>query len=118
MAVAGVVLVAGHPANHRGFMERFAGMHELSTTSAGILFKTPRGTIEVVTPSAYVDRFGTSPPDSARGARLAALRFAVRDPGVAEAVFKKAAIRYTRHGDGLVVGPDVAMGSSLVFGLD
>ena len=57
-------------------------------------------------------------PHSFTPARLAALRFAVRDPGVAEAVFKKAAIRYARHGDGLVVGPDVAMGSSLVFGLD
>ena len=62
------------------------------------LLKTPRGEIEVMNPHAYADHFGTKPPDTTDGARLAALRFSVRDLAAAEAIFKKAAIPYAKHG--------------------
>ena len=38
-----------------------------------------RGEIQVMQPDAFRDRFGAEPPTTERGARLAALRFAVRD---------------------------------------
>jgi len=117
-SVAGVVLVADNPADHHIFMEAFSGVRDLHATSAGILLRTPRGTIEVMNPHAYADRFGMNPPDTTDGARLAALRFSVRDPAAVEAISKKAAIPYAKHLDRLVIGPDVAFGTSLIFGLD
>jgi hypothetical protein len=116
--VSGVVLVADNPADHHIFLEAFSGVRDLHATSAGIALKTPRGMIEMVNPQAYTDHFGTKPPDTTEGARFAALRFSVREPAVTEAIFKKAAIPYAKHMDLLVVGPDVAMGASLIFGLD
>jgi len=116
--VAGVVLVAENPADHHVFLEAFSGVRDLHATSAGIALVTPRGTIEVMNPLAYADHFGVKPPDTTQGARLAALRFSVRDMAVVEAISKKAAIQYTKRMDRLVVGPDAAMGASLIFGLD
>jgi hypothetical protein len=118
IGVAGVVLVAENPADHHVFLEAFSGVRDLHATSAGIALATPRGTIEVMNPLAYADHFGVQPPDTTEGARLAALRFSVRDMAVVEAISKKAAIQYTKRMDRLVVGPDVAMGASLIFGLD
>ena len=62
--------------------------------------------------------FGMRPPDTSNSARLAAIRFSVRDPAAPEAVFKNAAIPYTKYMDRLIVGPDVAMGATLIFDLD
>jgi hypothetical protein len=116
--VASIVLVAENPADHHVFLETFSGVRDLHATSAGIRLKTPRGTIEVMNPLAYADHFGVQPPDTTEGARLAALRFSARDMAEVEAISKKAAIQYTKHMDRLIVGPDVAFGASLIFGLD
>jgi len=78
-AAAGVVLVAGNPSDHHIFLEAFTGQRDLLATSAGISIKTPRGEIQVMQPDAFRDRFGVEPPSTERGARLAALRFVVRD---------------------------------------
>lgn len=116
--VTAVVLVAENPADHHIFLETFSGVRDLHATSSGISLKTPRGTIEMMNPSAYADHFDVQPPNTAAGARLAAVCFSVRDLAVVETISKKAAIRYTKHMDRLIVGPDVAMGASLIFGLD
>ena len=67
-------------------------------------------------PDAFRERFGTEPPATARGARLAALRFAVRDLGGGRP--KRCGPRTSqvpsRMGR-IVVGPDTAMGATLVF---
>src|SRR3954451_16631178 len=78
-AVAGVVLVADNPSDHHIFLSAFTGEREMLATSSGITIKTPRGEIQVMTPAAFRDHFGTQPPDTIGGARLAALRFAARD---------------------------------------
>ena len=116
--VAGVVLVADNPADHHVFLEVFSGVRDLHATSSGIALVTPRGMIEVMNPLAYADHFGAQPPGTTEGARLAALRFSVRDLAAVEAISKKAAIQYTKRMNQLVVGPDVALGASLIFGLD
>jgi hypothetical protein len=78
-AVAGVVAVAEQPEQHRRFFEVFADSHA-SAGSDGFAIATPRGTIDVLTPAAFLRRFGVKAPDMSRGARLAALRFAVTSP--------------------------------------
>ena len=78
--VAGVVLVADNPSDHHIFLSAFAGERELLATSAGI-------TVEDAARRDPGDGPGGVPrsfrhrrrPTRRDGARLAALRFAVRD---------------------------------------
>jgi hypothetical protein len=72
--IAGMVAVAGDPARHRKFMEKFAG-ETAKENGDGFTIATPRGAIDVMTPEAYERRFGLPAPDASGGARLAALRF-------------------------------------------
>ncbi len=73
--VVGIVAVAEDPARHLAFVENFAGA-AAQPSSDGFMIATPRGSIEVTTPAAFLRRFGVPAPDVKRGARLAALRFA------------------------------------------
>jgi hypothetical protein len=114
-AVAGVVLVAGNPSDHHIFLEAFTGERNLLATSAGISVKTPRGDIQVMQPDAFRDRFGVEPPPTERGARLAALRLAVRNLDAAAKSLQTAAIASSNRMGRVVVGPDIAMGATLVF---
>lgn len=114
-AVTGVVLVAENPSDHHIFLSAFTGQRELLATSAGISIQTPRGEIQVMSPAAFHNHFGATPPDCSRGARLAALRFGVANPGMAMAVMRAAGIAATERMGRAVVAPDVAMGATLVF---
>jgi hypothetical protein len=114
-AVAGVVLVADNPSDHHIFLSAFSGERELLATSAGITIKTPRGEIQVFTPTAFHDHFGTPPPGTAQGARLAAIRFAMRDRGALLAALKTGKVRSSQAMGRIVVGPEVALGATLAF---
>lgn len=114
-AVAGVLLVADNPSDHHIFLEAFTGQRDLLATSAGLSIKTPRGEIQVMQPDTFRDRFGVEPPDTARGARLAALRFGVRDlDAVSERLRTQSVASSSRMGR-IVIGPDNALGATLVF---
>jgi hypothetical protein len=58
------------------------------------------------------------PPDVARGPRLAALRFLVRDLAATAAVVSSNGIAAATAGSRIVVGPDTAFGATLVFESD
>jgi hypothetical protein len=114
--VASVVLVADRPDDHRHFLRAFAGVGELSAAAGGgFAVKTPRGDIEVIDPKGFTERFGTAPPDTGRGARLAALRFTVPDLAAPRAIFQAAGIDFTDLTQRLVVGPERALGATLAF---
>jgi hypothetical protein len=110
--VAGVVFVAENPSDHHIFLKAFAGVSDLQATSAGIAIATPRGEIQVMDPAAYRLHFVVEPPDTARGMRLAAIRFAVRDMELAR---DKAGSSANEHMGKLVVAPATAHGATLVF---
>jgi catechol 2,3-dioxygenase-like lactoylglutathione lyase family enzyme len=114
-AIAGVVLVAENPSQHHIFLSAFTGERALLATSAGIAVKTPRGEIQVMGPAAYRDHFGVEPPDTARGARLAALRFAVRNIDDTIELLQEAQLAPDVHIGRVIVGPDAAMGAALAF---
>src|SRR3954468_10468406 len=82
--VAGVVLVAENPSDHHIFLSAFTGERELQATSSGITAPTPRGDIRVMDPAAFADRYELAAPDVTAGARLAAIRFEVREHGALE----------------------------------
>jgi hypothetical protein len=114
-AVAGVVLVADNPSDHHIFLSAFTGERELLATSAGIAIKTPRGEIQVLTPTAFHDHFGTPPPRTADGARLAAVRFAVRNRDALLAALETGKVRSSQALGRIVVGPEVALCATLAF---
>ena len=110
--VSGVVFVAENPADHHVFLKAFSGVSDLQSTSTGITIETPRGEIQVMDPAAYRLHFAVEPPDVARGMRLAAIRFALRDPAAARAALGTSA---SERMNKLVVGPEVVHGATLVF---
>jgi hypothetical protein len=114
-AVAGVVLVAENPADHHVFLSVLVGKRDLLATSTGITVKTPRGEIQVMDPAAFRSHFGTATPDLGRGARLAALRLAVRQPEVTQTVLREAGIGFVEVMGRIVVTPEQAMGATIAF---
>jgi catechol 2,3-dioxygenase-like lactoylglutathione lyase family enzyme len=112
--VAGVVLAAQDPGSHARFLAALAGA-ESRVIANGVTIKTPRGDIEVLTPAAFVRRFGVSAPDVSRGARLAALRISVEDATRLDGVPSAAGISGIYAGNATVIGPGDAMGAVLVF---
>ena len=113
--IAGIVLVADRPDGHRAFLSAFTGQCDVQTIATDISVQTPRGEIQVMAPASFARHFGTAPPDTVRGARLAAARFAVRDMAVARSALQAGKIRFSEQAQRLVVGPDIALGATLVF---
>lgn len=114
-AVAGVVMVADNPADHHIFLSAFVGERELLATSSGINVPTPRGDIQVMDPAAFTQHFGVAAPDISHGARLAALRVTVRDVAAAVKALQAAGVPASMRMGRIVVGPQAAMGATLVF---
>ena len=59
--------------------------------------------------------FGAAPPDTARGARLVALRFAVRSLGATASLLAGSRLVVGEYGGRLIVGPQQGLGAMLVF---
>jgi glyoxalase-like protein len=113
--IAGAVLVAENPTDHHIFLSAFTGERELVATSGGVAAPTPRGDIRIMDPAAFHDRFGVAAPDITRGARLAAVRFTVRDRDALLAALRRGGIAFAAHMDAIVVAPQAALGATLVF---
>ncbi|MGH6665117.1 MAG: VOC family protein [Pseudolabrys sp.] len=112
--ITGVVAVAPEPVRHRKFMEGFAGA-QAEPRGDGFTVATPRGAIEVVTPAAFLHRFGVKAPDVSGGARLAALRFSVADASLLQGLPELAGFAGLNAGNAAVIGAQGAMGAVLVF---
>ncbi|HXX06469.1 MAG TPA: VOC family protein [Pseudolabrys sp.] len=112
--VAGVVLVAQDPNNHADFLSVFADTRYAQTPD-GLVIRTPRGEIEVVSPDSFLRRYGVKAPVVARGARLAAIRFTVAQPSRLQAVPELAGMAGLYVGNAAVIGSEDAMGAVLIF---
>jgi hypothetical protein len=113
--ITGIVMVSENPEDHRHFVSSFAGERHIDADANGILVATPRGVIQVMNPSAWHGATGTEPPDSTRGAHLAAIRFAVPDEAAALSALKSSGIAASERGGSVVVPPDAAHGATLIF---
>lgn len=112
--VAGVVAVADAPERHRNFFEVFTGATAVAGDD-GFAIATPRGAIDVVTPAAFVRRFGVKAPDVALGSRLAAVRFQAAQADLLEAAPELAGLAGLYAGNATAIGAEDAMGAVLVF---
>jgi catechol 2,3-dioxygenase-like lactoylglutathione lyase family enzyme len=114
IGITGAIGVAERPDQHRAFMQHFAGA-PAAEQDGGFTIATPRGTIDMMTPADFVRRFGVAAPDVSRGARLAALRFAVDDRSRLQGLPEQAGIAGLEAGNRAIVGRNDAMGAVLVF---
>ncbi len=113
--LAGVVMVADNPADHHIFLSNLVGERELVATSSGITVPTPHGDIQVMHPAAYAQQLGLAAPGLLQGARLAALRFAVRDVSAAVRCLQGAQVPSAMRMGRIVVGPQEAFGAAIAF---
>jgi len=113
--IAGAVLVAQNPADHHIFLSAFTGERELHAGSGVLTAPTPRGDIRIMDPAAFRARFGIEAPDCAAGARLAAVRFMVRERGALHGALKAGGIAFAEHIGQTVIAPAVAFGATIVF---
>ena len=113
--IGGSVLVAQNPADHHIFLSAFTGERELHAGSGVLTAPTPRGDIRVMDPAAFQARFGIDAPDCAAGARLAAVRFTVRERKVLHGGLAAGGIAFTEHMGQTIVAPAAALGATLVF---
>jgi hypothetical protein len=113
--IAGAVIVAENPSDHHIFLSAFVGERELVATSSGITAHTPRGDLQIMNPAAFESHFGVAPPDVGAAARLAALRFTLRDRDALTGALDAGAVPFVSHMGHMVVGPRDAIGATLVF---
>jgi glyoxalase-like protein len=113
--VHGVVLVADNPTDHHIFLEAYTGQRALHSTSIGLTAQTPRGSIEVVEPVSFADRFGVTPAVEGDEMTLAALRIGVSWRARVESQLKASGIAFERRGKTVIVKPEDAFGATLVF---
>jgi Glyoxalase-like domain len=113
--IAGAVLIAQNPADHHIFLSAFTGERELHAGSGVLTAPTPRGDIRVMDPAAFRARFGIDAPDCASGARLAAVRFAVRERAALHHALKAGSIPFAEHMGQTVIAPAAALGATIVF---
>jgi hypothetical protein len=114
-AIGAIVLVAENPSDHHIFLSAFSGVRDLHSTSAGVTVETPRGAIQAMDPEAFRLHYGVAAPDVSGGARLAAARFIVRDLAAMRALLAKTDIAESEHMGRIVIGPETALGATLVF---
>lgn len=112
VGLAGVVIVANEPGDHRAFLSAFA---DVPPDPNAVVAKTPRGEIAVVHSAAFFNAFGVEAPDVSGGARLAALRFKVTDIAAAEDALAAAEFEASIETDRIVVGSNDALGATIVF---
>jgi len=113
--IAAAVLVAENPTDHHIFLSAFAGERDLKVTSSGITVNTPRGAIQIVDPAAFRIRYGFESPDVSSGARLAAVRFQLRDLAAARVQLHRGGIDAAEHIGRLIIGPAIVHGATLVL---
>jgi hypothetical protein len=113
--IAGAVITAENPTDHHIFLSAFTGERELHAASGAVTAPTPRGDIKVMDPAAYRTRFNTEPADISQGARLAAMRFSVRDKAALIGALERGQVAHADHMGATVIAPETALGATLVF---
>jgi hypothetical protein len=113
--IAGVTMVAENPADHAAFFRAFCGVDDVKSNSNGIAIKTPRGVIQVIDCTAYRQHFAVEPPDLTHGARLAAVRFALRDKAALMSALGKGDVAPTERMGSVIVPSNAAHGVTLIF---
>ncbi len=112
VGVASVMLTAENPTDHHIFLTAFTGIRDFTSTSTGLVFETPRGDVEMMTPVAFARRCGVMVDDAPR---IRGLRFAVADLEETALRFGVNGVSAVRRGGWLMVGPEDMDGVVVAF---
>lgn len=110
--IESVMLTAENPTDLHIFFSAFTGIRDFVSTSTGLVFATPRGSIEVMTPVAFASRCGVRVDEQSR---LRGLRFGVTNLDQTVMLFETSGISFVRKGDWIIVWPDETQGTVIVF---
>jgi hypothetical protein len=113
--IPGVVMVADNPTDHHIFLKAFTGVSDLHSSSLGITARAENGDVDIMSPTAFRDRYGVAPEVRGEGMTLNAIRFAVTDIRHTEATLVSGGAKPQRHVGRLVVPPDQVFGATLIF---
>lgn len=113
--VLGVVMIANDPQSHRVFLKAYVGAGEVISHAVGVTAHAENGDIEILQPSAASDLLGLPVKASGEGMTLNAIRIGVADLEGTEAMHKQNGLVVRRHGERLIVPPDLAYGATLIF---
>lgn len=111
-----VILLADRPLQYSEFLQNFAGGNELSAGDELVSIKTSRGTITAMSLNEWSKHYPASfAPDLAGGPRLAAYRLKASDLEAVEECFNNNAIPHFHDGQHLVISPEEAFGTAIIF---
>jgi hypothetical protein len=114
VAIAACVLVAENPTDHHIFLECFAGVRDVRSSSLGLTIETPRGTVLALDRRGFADTFGVEPPID-DGLRVGAAVFKVRDLAATREVLRRNGLLARDHREKLVVSGAAAHGAVIAF---
>jgi catechol 2,3-dioxygenase-like lactoylglutathione lyase family enzyme len=112
--IAACALVAENPTDHHIFLEALTGVREVHASSLGLKVTTPRGDVLALDPRAFRDAYGVEAPKD-QGMRLGALVFAVDNLVASRTLLQRNNVAHRHHRGQIVVGPETAHGSTIVF---
>lgn len=116
IGVAGIVIVADNPSAHAEFLSHVTGQRHMLATSMGIDLEIgPEQSIEILTEPAFRHRFGEAALGTRREPYVAATRIAVHDLEHVTYHLEATGVSATEIGRRLIVAPDKAFGTALVF---
>jgi catechol 2,3-dioxygenase-like lactoylglutathione lyase family enzyme len=113
-AIAACALVAENPTDHHIFLETLIGVRDIRATSLGLTVPTPRGDVLALDPRSFRDAYGVEAPED-EGLRIAALVFAVTDLAATKAFMERSGVKHHLQRGQVVVGPEIAHGSTIIF---
>jgi catechol 2,3-dioxygenase-like lactoylglutathione lyase family enzyme len=114
VAIAACVLVAENPTDHHIFLECFAGVRDVRSSSLGLTIETPRGIVLALDRRGFADTFGVEPPID-DGLRVGAAVFKVRDLAATREVLRRNGLLARDHREKLVVSGAAAHGAVIAF---
>jgi hypothetical protein len=112
VGVGSVIAVAENPGDYRALISAVTGVADLIETPSGLEAALGGQTLCILTPDAYRERFGLTPPDAKRGMLLAACDMLVADLDRAIGYAGPTAMRQAGR---IVVPPGPGLGMALAF---
>ncbi|SFK74313.1 Glyoxalase-like domain-containing protein [Pseudovibrio ascidiaceicola] len=107
-----VIFVADDPADHHEFLKAFIGERTARLSSLGVEIETSRGTVKVLSPSAYESLYGVKAPTRREGLKLAALGFSAENLESFGAYAE--ALGGRKNGDFWVIEPERMAGVAVI----
>jgi catechol 2,3-dioxygenase-like lactoylglutathione lyase family enzyme len=114
VAISACALVAENPTDHHIFLECFAGVRDVRSSSLGLAIETPRGTMLAFDRRGFADTFGVEPPVD-EGLRVGAVVFKVRDLAATRELLQRNGVSARDHREKLVVSGGAAHGAVIAF---